>query len=589
MKLTLNNLKMNFGKYNDENIELKSGFNVIFGNNEAGKSTIFRFIGSMFYSYYKTNSKSLLIEKEAKEKDRPWYSEKYSGALEFTYNDENYHLFRNFNTEDYNLINVSKNEEIKLSDPRDLPNLFFNISKETFNNIISIDLKTPWIDKKDKNSIKNEFIKEFYEKDKNINLEQIKANLLKRNQEIGTDRISNKELGLLNKEMAKLEDRIFELNSNKLLIDRLEEEKTPIENSLKKQSNLIKYARLQTNDNSISFEEYEDLLYKIKTYNDLIRESRKSYSKNNNLNVLKYKFIFVILAFVFSSILFYIFKKPFYYLFFILSFLIFPLSKKSEDMDYDAEEEVCYLKDEIDLAFSQKGVNNLDEYRDLVKSTKTYKVTLIEDSINLSEEEILEKINLLRDKLSEINFKINNAKDKLIIQRELFEDLEDLKNDKENLLDEIRVNELIVNSIVKTEEDLGQIFQEDLAKNISETIKFLTNSRYEKIILDKDYKLSVYDEEKMDYIDVNYLSSGTIQAINIAFRIAVHQYKSKSSLPLILDDVSNYLDYNRMRKLFELLSLYSQNNQVILFTNNREELNLLKQFNSNIIYLSDVE
>lgn len=589
MKLTLNNLKMNFGKYNDENIELKSGFNVIFGNNEAGKSTIFRFIGSMFYSYYKTNSKSLLIEKEAKEKDRPWYSEKYSGALEFTYNDENYHLFRNFNTEDYNLINVSKNEEIKLSDPRDLPNLFFNISKETFNNIISIDLKTPWIDKKDKNSIKNEFIKEFYEKDKNINLEQIKANLLKRNQEIGTDRISNKELGLLNKEMAKLEDRIVELNSNKLLIDRLEEEKMPIENSLKKQSNLIKYARLQTNDNSISFEEYEDLLYKIKTYNDLIRESRKSYSKNNNLNVLKYKFIFVILAFVFSSILFYIFKKPFYYLFFILSFLIFPLSKKSEDMDYDAEEEVCYLKDEIDLAFSQKGVNNLDEYRDLVKSTKTYKVTLIEDSINLSEEEILEKINLLRDKLSEINFKINNAKDKLIIQRELFEDLEDLKNDKENLLDEIRVNELIVNSIVKTEEDLGQIFQEDLAKNISETIKFLTNSRYEKIILDKDYKLSVYDEEKMDYIDVNYLSSGTIQAINIAFRIAVHQYKSKSSLPLILDDVSNYLDYNRMRKLFELLSLYSQNNQVILFTNNREELNLLKQFNSNIIYLSDVE
>lgn len=589
MKLTLNNLKMNFGKYNDENIELKSGFNVIFGNNEAGKSTIFRFIGSMFYSYYKTNSKSLLIEKEAKEKDRPWYSEKYSGALEFTYNDENYHLFRNFNTEDYNLINVSKNEEIKLSDPRDLPNLFFNISKETFNNIISIDLKTPWIDKKDKNSIKNEFIKEFYEKDKNINLEQIKANLLKRNQEIGTDRISNKELGLLNKEMAKLEDRIFELNSNKLLIDRLEEEKIPIENSLKKQSNLIKYARLQTNDNSISFEEYEDLLYKIKTYNDLIRESRKSYSKNNNLNVLKYKFIFVILAFVFSSILFYIFKKPFYYLFFILSFLIFPLSKKSEDMDYDAEEEVCYLKDEIDLAFSQKGVNNLDEYRDLVKSTKTYKVTLIEDSINLSEEEISEKINLLRDKLTEINFKINNAKDKLIIQRELFEDLEDLKNDKENLLDEIRVNELIVNSIVKTEEDLGQIFQEDLAKNISETIKFLTNSRYEKIILDKDYKLSVYDEEKMDYIDVNYLSSGTIQAINIAFRIAVHQYKSKSSLPLILDDVSNYLDYNRMRKLFELLSLYSQNNQVILFTNNREELNLLKQFNSNIIYLSDVE
>lgn len=589
MKLILNNLKMNFGKYTDENIELKSGFNVIFGNNEAGKSTIFRFISAMFYSYYKSNSKSLLIEKDAKEKDRPWYSEKYSGALEFTYNGENYHLFRNFNSEDYNLINLSKNEEIKLSDPRDLPNLFFNISKETFNSIISIDLKNPWIDKKDKSSIKNEFIKEFYEDDNKLNLEQIKINLLKRNQEIGTDRVSNKELGLLNKEIIKLEDRVIELNSNKVLIDRYEKEKITIENKLKIKLNLIIYAKLETYNNEISFEEYEDLLYKIKTYNDLIRESRKSYSKDNKFNLYRNKFLFIILGFVISSILFYFFRKPLYFLIFLISFLIIPLSKKIDSTEDDREDKINFLKGEIDTAFSEAGVSNLDEYRDLVKPVKAYKVTLLENTDTLSERELLEKINLLKDNLTEINFKLNNAKDKLIMQREIFEELEDLKNEKSELLDEIKVNELIVESIIKTEEDLGQIFQEDLAKNISETIKYLTDSRYEKIILDKDYNLSVYDKEKMDYVDVSYLSSGTIQAINISFRIAVHQYKSKSSLPLILDDVSNYLDYNRMNKLFELLSLYSHNNQVILFTNNREELNLLKEFNSNIIYLSDAE
>ena len=295
------------------------------------------------------------------------------------------------------------------------------------------------------------------------------------------------------------------------------------------------------------------------------------------------------MGFVISSILFYFFRKPLYFLIFLISFLIIPLSKKIDSTEDDREDKINFLKGEIDTAFSEAGVSNLDEYRDLVKPVKAYKVTLLENTDTLSERELLEKINLLKDNLTEINFKLNNAKDKLIMQREIFEELEDLKNEKSELLDEIKVNELIVESIIKTEEDLGQIFQEDLAKNISETIKYLTDSRYEKIILDKDYNLSVYDKEKMDYVDVSYLSSGTIQAINISFRIAVHQYKSKSSLPLILDDVSNYLDYNRMNKLFELLSLYSHNNQVILFTNNREELNLLKEFNSNIIYLSDAE
>lgn len=590
MKLVINNLRMNFGKYTDKDIELKSGFNVVFGDNEAGKSTIFRFIGSMFFSYYKSNSKSLLIEKDQKEKDRPWHSDKFSGALEFTYNKESYHLFRNFNTEDYRLINLSKNEEVILSDPRNLANLFFGMSKETFNNIITVDLKNPWIDKKDKNSIKNEFIKEFYEEDKKINLEQIKNNLLKRNQEIGTDRVSNKELGLLNKEIIKLEDRIIELNSNRILIDKYEEEKIPIENKLWIESNRIKYAKLDLDNRVISFKEYEELLFKIKSYNDLVKISRQNDYNNTSAFFSNKKILIVLLGFVISSILFYFSKKFLYYLIFAISFLVFPLfNNNHDDSGYEVEDEINILKEEIDHSFSLANVSNLDEYRDLVKPIKTYNVTLLEEAEYLSENEILDRINYLEDNLAEINFKLNSAKDKLIMQRELFEELEDLKNQKEELLEEIQVNELIVSSIIKTEEDLGRIFQEDLAKNISEIIKFLTNYKYDRIILDKDYNLSIYDEEKLDYVDVKNLSSGTIQIINIAFRIAIHQYKSKSNLPLILDDVSNYLDYDRSKKLFELLNLYSKNNQIILFTNNREELSLLKEFNSNIIYLSDAE
>lgn len=44
-KLQINN----FGKLNNKNIELNNGINVIFGENESGKSTLLKFITSMFY------------------------------------------------------------------------------------------------------------------------------------------------------------------------------------------------------------------------------------------------------------------------------------------------------------------------------------------------------------------------------------------------------------------------------------------------------------------------------------------------------------------------------------------------------------
>ena len=43
-KLQINN----FGKLKNKNIELKNGINVVYGENESGKSTLLDFIISMF-------------------------------------------------------------------------------------------------------------------------------------------------------------------------------------------------------------------------------------------------------------------------------------------------------------------------------------------------------------------------------------------------------------------------------------------------------------------------------------------------------------------------------------------------------------
>ena len=48
--LRINNFKINgFGKLQNKEIELQNGINVILGENESGKSSMLKFISSMFY------------------------------------------------------------------------------------------------------------------------------------------------------------------------------------------------------------------------------------------------------------------------------------------------------------------------------------------------------------------------------------------------------------------------------------------------------------------------------------------------------------------------------------------------------------
>ena len=42
-----------FGKLTDRSYSLSDGLNVIYGNNEAGKSTLHRFIGAVFFGFFK--------------------------------------------------------------------------------------------------------------------------------------------------------------------------------------------------------------------------------------------------------------------------------------------------------------------------------------------------------------------------------------------------------------------------------------------------------------------------------------------------------------------------------------------------------
>ena len=93
--MKINNLKINgFGKIKDKELYLGDGINVIFGKNEAGKSSILKFITSMLYGASKNKN-----GREISDFDRfkPWKSDEFSGKIKYTLDiGRTYEVYREF-------------------------------------------------------------------------------------------------------------------------------------------------------------------------------------------------------------------------------------------------------------------------------------------------------------------------------------------------------------------------------------------------------------------------------------------------------------------------------------------------------------
>ena len=93
--MKIDKLKINgFGKITKREIEFSENINIIYGNNEAGKSTLLRFIPCMLYGVSKNKN-----GKEISDFDRfkPWHTDEFSGKIQYTLDDGNkYEVYRDF-------------------------------------------------------------------------------------------------------------------------------------------------------------------------------------------------------------------------------------------------------------------------------------------------------------------------------------------------------------------------------------------------------------------------------------------------------------------------------------------------------------
>ena len=114
--MKIEQLKINqYGKLHNKEIKLSDNINIIYGKNEAGKSTLLSYIVNIFYGISK-NKKGK--EYSDFEKYEPWTGEDFSGKLIYKLDDgTSYEIQRDFKKKNPKIFNenmedISKNFSI---------------------------------------------------------------------------------------------------------------------------------------------------------------------------------------------------------------------------------------------------------------------------------------------------------------------------------------------------------------------------------------------------------------------------------------------------------------------------------------------
>ena len=201
---------LNFGKFENKIIELDKGLNIIFGENEGGKSTIVNFIDGIFYGFSR-DSLARKIRDDIFEKSRPWSSSLYKGYIILNYDGKNYRLSRDFDRDEISILNTENGEDLSKDERNFLKSriaqpgfLFFEISRKLYKSSFFISQRLSQIEEDAAEDLKNKIDNFSVSQDENIDLTKVLEKMNKDLDDLGTKRRKNSEIGRIYTELDKL-------------------------------------------------------------------------------------------------------------------------------------------------------------------------------------------------------------------------------------------------------------------------------------------------------------------------------------------------------------------------------------------------
>ena len=235
----------NFGKFHNKDIQLQPGLNVIYGENEAGKSTLLQFILGMLFGHEKTRGRSQSMDSYSIYE--PWNSGSYyAGSMRFRIKEKEFFLERNFYHKEKTARLKCENDGEELAvEFGDLDLLLGNLSRKGYENTYCIRQAGIETDKTLVQLLQEKMVQSASTGDENVRLGSVlkylelqkkelvqaeKAEEQKRQQQIEAIRL---KMELLNKEILTLEEKLAEEKKKQELQNNLQAQWESAENNKK--------------------------------------------------------------------------------------------------------------------------------------------------------------------------------------------------------------------------------------------------------------------------------------------------------------------------------------------------------------------
>ncbi|WP_311482452.1 AAA family ATPase [uncultured Anaerococcus sp.] len=593
-----------FGKFQNKIIKLDPNFNLIYGLNESGKTTIKNFIEGMFYGFDEGRVRISFSNK--REIYRPKASYIYAGEMKIRKNGKLYLLFRDFDSGEYRIGNLTDNKEIGLTkSDLNAPGKFFLG--------VDYDIYKSYISSEQIQEISSDSKKKILEKisasdiDYNFSVKNSCAILDNRLKEIGTDRAYTKPYYKTKENIENLEEKISEIDRLKkdyyMSFEKLEDEKNVIASiedkyQEKKKINQL-YQQKRSDENFKSYRKWSDKLFEIdkelEDFKDIKRFNVENIYKEADKDTKKDYRLIYILAILVLALAGVFAKKP-YILFLTLPFILLILKSTDKDGGNNQAEynnlRRKYEQYQSLLAEREKIVDVLDilKKQDLSLCQDDYRKDF--DFTNYDNIKETEEISKLEDEIKNLRINIHlQDKDLLTVDNIIQKEAglrDDLKYQKDRLakieqeIEAIKLAEKIILEIA----DENRADVHELNRKIKTILNETSKSQFD-VCFDKDLQSKIRDKSSFIY-EENQLSKGFFDQVNLAMKLSLVEEVIKDSF-LIFDDAFINYDIERLIRFLYLILDESSNRQIIYFTCHKreEEFFVAENINVNTLQLED--
>lgn len=523
-----------FGQFHNKDITLAPGINVIYGANEAGKSTTKDFIVDMMYGIDK--SRGVGARFDHYEQKKPINGSAFSGAMEVSIDGNSYLVERNFSRAEKKttLRDLNTGREIPLQESNDLTGTLFKTDKSTYLNTLCIGDMDASTDKEIADKLNNYIVNMASTRAGDIDAVNAIMELKNKKKEF-----SNKELELKGQELtAKLTlDRDFDAE-----LSALKEEYAKVEAAMGgAKPEQLQFTPIKNAASEVAAAEEE--LETEKEQIPLTQRERdiKMLQNMGKRSILDNPMIILAMGILVIAI-------------FVLIAYALPVNVSAIKLGVIGSGVLLVALTLIQVFVRRANLYRLMEELEIEQGFEEAKNTMDADA----QRQVVEQ-------LSDLRVKEQNLMKERSEQEQMLLEINKIKEQMQANAVEAAALDLAIKTIQDLSEEIYDSFGSVLNEQVSEIISRITNNKYTEVRIDDQLRVMV--KSGSSFISMDYLSTGMIAQIYLALRLSIANVLIDEELPIVMDDIFATYDYQRLYETLGCLGEYL-NRQIIIFTTN---------------------